>query len=73
MQTFLADTLEELGFVTCGCARLAELPPALASQLPNIVVIGSSAGGIEACETMELLAADDFAGHVLVLGSRISP
>jgi EAL domain-containing protein (putative c-di-GMP-specific phosphodiesterase class I) len=73
MRTFLADTLEELGFVTCGCARLAELPPVLASQLSNIVVIGSSAGGIEACEIMELLAADDFAGHVLVLGSRISP
>jgi EAL domain-containing protein (putative c-di-GMP-specific phosphodiesterase class I) len=73
MRTFLADTLEELGFVTCGCARLAELPSVLASQLPDIVVIGSSAGGIEACEIMELLAGDDFAGHVLVLGSRISP
>jgi EAL domain-containing protein (putative c-di-GMP-specific phosphodiesterase class I) len=36
-------------------------------------VIGSSAGGIEACEIMELLAADDFDGHVLVLGSRASP
>jgi EAL domain-containing protein (putative c-di-GMP-specific phosphodiesterase class I) len=73
MRTFLADTLEELGFVTCGCAHFAELPQVLASQLPDIVVIGSSAGGIEACEIMELLAADDFAGHVLVLGSRISP
>jgi EAL domain-containing protein (putative c-di-GMP-specific phosphodiesterase class I) len=73
MRTFLADTLEELGFVTCGCAHLAELPPVLASQLPTIVVIGSSAGGIEACEIMELLAAEDFTGHVLVLGSRISP
>lgn len=73
MRTFLADTLEELGFVTCGCAHFAELPQVLASQLPDIVVIGSSAGGIEACEIVELLAADDFDGQVLVLGSRVSP
>jgi EAL domain-containing protein (putative c-di-GMP-specific phosphodiesterase class I) len=73
MRTFLADTLEELGFVTCECAHLAELPAVLVSRLPDVVVIGSSAGGIEACETMELLAADDFDGRVLVLGSRASP
>jgi EAL domain-containing protein (putative c-di-GMP-specific phosphodiesterase class I) len=73
MRTFLAGTLEELGFVTCECAHLAELPAVLVSRLPDIIVIGSSAGGIEACEIMELLAADDFDGHVLVLGSRASP
>jgi EAL domain-containing protein (putative c-di-GMP-specific phosphodiesterase class I) len=73
MRTYLADTLEELGFVTCECAHLAELPLVLGSRLPDIVVIGSSAGGIEACEIVELLAADDFDGQVLVLGSRVSP
>jgi EAL domain-containing protein (putative c-di-GMP-specific phosphodiesterase class I) len=73
MRTYLADALEELGFVTCECAHLAELPLVLASRLPDIVVIGSSAGGIEACEIVELLAADDFDGQVLVLGSRVSP
>jgi EAL domain-containing protein (putative c-di-GMP-specific phosphodiesterase class I) len=73
MRTVVAGTLEELGFVTCECAHLAELPAVLVSRLPDVVVIGSSAGGIEACEIMELLAADDFDGHVLVLGSRASP
>jgi EAL domain-containing protein (putative c-di-GMP-specific phosphodiesterase class I) len=73
MRTFLADTLEELGFVTCECAHLAELPAVLASRLLDIIVIGSSAGGIEACEIMELLAADEFGGQVLVLGPRVSP
>ena len=73
MRTFVAGTLEELGFVTCECAHRAELPAVLVSRLPDVVVIGSSAGGIEACEIMELLAADDFDGHVLVLGSRASP
>jgi EAL domain-containing protein (putative c-di-GMP-specific phosphodiesterase class I) len=36
-------------------------------------VIGSSAGGIEACEMVELLAAKEFDGKVLVLGPRASP
>jgi len=39
----------------------------------DLVVIGSSAGGIEACEMMELLAARDYDGKVLVLGPRTSP
>jgi EAL domain-containing protein (putative c-di-GMP-specific phosphodiesterase class I) len=73
MRTFLGEILEGFGFVTCECAHVAELAVALDSRLPNLVVIGSSAGGIEACEIMELLAADDFDGHVLVLGSRVSP
>ena len=73
MRTFFADTLEELGFVTCECAHLAELLAVLGSRLPDIVVIGPSGGGIEACEIVELLAADDFDGHVLMLGSRVSP
>jgi hypothetical protein len=37
---------------------------------PTLVVIGSSAGGIEACEMMEMLAAKDYDGKVLVLGPR---
>jgi EAL domain-containing protein (putative c-di-GMP-specific phosphodiesterase class I) len=73
MRTFLADTLEELGFIACECTHLGELPAVLVSRLPDVVMIGSSAGGIEGCEIMELLAADDFDGHVLVLGSRVSP
>jgi EAL domain-containing protein (putative c-di-GMP-specific phosphodiesterase class I) len=36
-------------------------------------VIGSAAGGIEACEVMELLAAKGFDRKVLVLGPRVSP
>src|SRR5256885_9526738 len=59
MRTFLADTLEELGFVTCECAHLAELPAVLGSRLPDIVVIGPSGGGIEACEIVELLRSEE--------------
>ena len=36
-------------------------------------MIGSSTGGIEACEMVELLAGRKFDGKVLVLGPRVSP
>jgi EAL domain-containing protein (putative c-di-GMP-specific phosphodiesterase class I) len=42
-------------------------------RLPDLVVIGLAAGGIEACEMVELLAAKEFDGKVLVLGPRASP
>jgi EAL domain-containing protein (putative c-di-GMP-specific phosphodiesterase class I) len=73
MRTFLAETLQELGFVTHECAHIAELGVALDSRRPNLIVIGSSVGGIEACQMVELLAAKEFDGKVLVLGPRVSP
>src|SRR3954454_14271058 len=72
-RTFLADTLEGFGFATSECAQLAALTAALDAGQPVLVVIGSSAGGIKACEMMELLAARDYDGKVLVLGPRNSP
>ena len=72
-RTFLTDTLEGFGFATRECARLAALGAALDARAPDLVVIGSSAGGIEACEMMEMLAAKDYGGKVLVLGPRTSP
>lgn len=72
-RTFMTEALEELGFTVFECRRAAELEPMLASNRPDLVVIGSSAGGIEACETMELLAARQFGGKVLVVGPRVSP
>jgi EAL domain-containing protein (putative c-di-GMP-specific phosphodiesterase class I)/CheY-like chemotaxis protein len=73
MRTFLAETMEDLGFITYECAHAAELAVALDSRLPDLVVIGSSGGGIDACEMVELLAAKEFDGKVLVLGPRVSP
>jgi EAL domain-containing protein (putative c-di-GMP-specific phosphodiesterase class I)/CheY-like chemotaxis protein len=73
MRTFLRATLEELGFVTCECVRAAELDAVLDSQPPDLVVIGSSAGGIDACQMVELLAAKEFDGKVVVFGPRVSP
>ena len=73
MRTFLRATLEELGFVAFECVRAAELDAVLDSQRPDLVVIGSSAGGIDACQMVELLAAKEFGGKVVVFGPRVSP
>jgi len=73
MRTFLAETLQDLGCVTCECADVAELGAELDLRPPDLVVIGLAAGGIEACEMVELLAAKEFDGKMLVLGPRVSP
>src|SRR6266446_2043269 len=73
MRRFLAETLQDLGCVTCECADVAELGAELDLRPPDLVVIGLAAGGIEACEAMELLAAKGFDRKVLVLGPRVSP
>ena len=73
MRTFLAETLEGLGFTSCACTQATELARCSISRRPDLVVIGSSPGGIEACEMLELLAAREFDGKVLVLGHRVSP
>ena len=73
MRTFLAETLEDLGFTSCACTQATGLGAVLDSRRPDLVVIGSSPGGIEACEMLELLAAREFDGKVLVLGQRVSP
>ena len=73
MRTFLAENLQELGFIVGECAEPGELAAALDRRRPALVMIGSSIGGIEACEMVELLAGRKFDGKVLVLGPRVSP
>ena len=72
IRTFLSEALEELGFATLECTSATDLEAMLASGRTDLVVIGSSAG-IEACEIVELLAARQFKGKVLVMGPRVSP
>jgi EAL domain-containing protein (putative c-di-GMP-specific phosphodiesterase class I) len=72
IRTFLSEALQELGFATLECASTTDLEAMLASGRTDLVVIGSSAG-IEACEIVELLAARQFEGKVLVMGPRVSP
>lgn len=72
IRTFLADALEELGFITCECAQADQLTSILDMQLPDLVVLGLSADGLEAGKIFEILAAAQFDGKVLPVGPRES-
>ncbi len=72
IRTFLAEALEELGFVTCECMQASQLGAVLDAQLPDLVVLGLSAGGVEAREMLKALAVKEFEGKVLLLGPRDS-
>ena len=72
IRTFLSEALEELGFITCDCAQVGEIDAVLDSHLPDLVVLGLSAGGVEAGRMLKGLAAKAFEGKVLLLGPRES-
>jgi EAL domain-containing protein (putative c-di-GMP-specific phosphodiesterase class I) len=72
LRTFLADVLEDLGFITCECAKTSELATILNEQLPDLIVLGVSFDGIEVAKFLEILAEHAFAGSVLAIGPRES-
>jgi EAL domain-containing protein (putative c-di-GMP-specific phosphodiesterase class I)/CheY-like chemotaxis protein len=73
VRTFLAENLEELGFITCGCAQASELDVVLDRHQPDLVVLGPSGGGVEGAEILKRLAARTFDGKVLLIGHRDAP
>ena len=73
IRKFVGEALEELGFITCECTQVDELSTVLDAQLPDLVVVGLSAGGIEAAAMLKALAARAFDGNVLLLGPCNSP
>jgi EAL domain-containing protein (putative c-di-GMP-specific phosphodiesterase class I) len=73
IRTFLAETLEEFGFIACECGEANRMAAVLDAQLPDLVVLGLSAGAAEAGKMLETLAAKSFGGKVLLLGPRDSP
>src|SRR3979490_1216071 len=72
LRAFLTDVLEDLGFVTSECAKADELDVILKAQLPDLIVLGLSADGIEAGKILEILVRGGFAGKVLAIGARES-
>jgi len=72
IRTFIAEVLEELGFVTSECMHSGQLAAVLDEHLPDILVLGLSCGGIEARDMLNQLAAKEFAGKVLLLGPEES-
>ncbi|MBR1221060.1 EAL domain-containing protein [Bradyrhizobium sp. U87765 SZCCT0131] len=73
IRTFLADTLEELGLLTCGARDADELGTRLDQQHVDAVLLGLSAGGVAAGDVLAVLAEKAFDGQVLPIGPAGSP
>ena len=72
LRAFLAEVLEDLGFVTSECASADELQTVLTSELPDLILLGISADGIEPGKFLEALVREAFDGKVLAVGARES-
>ena len=73
IRTFLSDAFEELGFIPDGCANAAQVGTALEESVPDLAVVVVSGQQASAADVLRTLAAADFRGRVLLIGSRHSP
>jgi EAL domain-containing protein (putative c-di-GMP-specific phosphodiesterase class I)/CheY-like chemotaxis protein len=72
LRSFLAGVLEDLGFVTSECASADELRAVLTSELPDLILLGIAADGIDPGTFLETLVREAFDGKVLAVGARES-
>lgn len=69
LRAFLCEVLEDLGFVTSECGHVDGLAGVLASELPDVVLLGISADGLEPGRILETLVRSQFGGKVLTVGA----
>ncbi|EJN15494.1 EAL domain-containing protein [Bradyrhizobium sp. YR681] len=72
LRAFMSEVLEDLGFVTSECAGADELQAMLTSELPDLILLGIAADGIEPGRFLEILVREAFDGKVLAAGARES-
>jgi EAL domain-containing protein (putative c-di-GMP-specific phosphodiesterase class I)/CheY-like chemotaxis protein len=72
LRAFLSEVLEDLGFVTSECGSADELQTVLANELPDLILFGIAADGIEPGKFLETLVREAFAGKVVAVGARES-
>jgi len=73
LRAFLCEIIEDdLGLVTMQCANADELEATLEQHLPDMVVLGVSADGVEVGNVLQILVRRGFSGKVLTIGSRES-
>jgi EAL domain-containing protein (putative c-di-GMP-specific phosphodiesterase class I) len=73
VRTFLAESLEELGFIPRECSTPVEVAAALNAMMPDLVLIVVSSGPARGEDVLGTLAAGAFLGRVLLVGGRSSP
>jgi EAL domain-containing protein (putative c-di-GMP-specific phosphodiesterase class I)/CheY-like chemotaxis protein len=72
LRAFMSEVLEDLGFVTSKCSGASELQTMLATGLPDLILLGIAADGIEPGQFLEILVREAFDGKVLAVGARDS-
>ncbi|MBN9584390.1 MAG: EAL domain-containing response regulator [Afipia sp.] len=72
IRTFLAEALEELGFITGECAASDQLPALLDQQMPDLFVLGIPHDAALAGHALKILGARRYTGKVLLIGPRES-
>jgi EAL domain-containing protein (putative c-di-GMP-specific phosphodiesterase class I) len=68
LRSFLADALEDLGFIASECGRADDLAGVLDTHQPDLLVLSVCANGAEVGEMLETLVRKNFGGQVLVIG-----
>src|SRR5512139_1768744 len=69
LRAFLGEVLEDLGFITSECGETHELRSILGSELPDLVLLGIAADGIEPGCMLQALVGEEFSGKVLAVGA----
>ena len=72
VRTFLADLLDELGFVSHECDTRA-VADTIAAFAPDLLVLGIPPEQSKATAVLRHLASHDFHGRVMLFGGRSSP
>ena len=70
LRAFMSEVLEDFGFVTSECASAGELQAVLATNLPDLILLGIAADGIEPGQFLEILVREAFDGKVLEILKR---
>ncbi|HEX3442136.1 MAG TPA: EAL domain-containing protein [Pseudolabrys sp.] len=71
VRTFLADILDELGFITRECNAI-DLKPALAEFWPDLIVLGPLNRDADVPAQLGVLKANGFRGRIMLFGGRSS-
>ena len=69
----LSEAFEELGFIPYECAADSEIAVAFNLGLVDLIVLGFSAGGPAVAGALHTLAAKNFHGKVLLIGTSGTP
>jgi len=73
IQTFLADALEDAGFIAHRCADASELRDTITKIAPELVVLGTLSSEEQLKGALATLALDRYTGRVMLFGGRASP